>query len=248
MQQRRKTALVTGSARGIGRAIALDLAGRGNDIVINFITRADAAEQVAKEIRSIGPKALAVRADVAQEKEVKTMVHFVTQELGPISILVNNAALHRGGKIHKIDSQNWKLVVDSVLKGAFHCCKYIVPQMIEEGWGRIINISSNTGLHGYPGDTAYGSAKAGIIGFTKSLAKEVANKGITANVIVPGYFKTDMTSVLFDTGEKIENLLNRIPMRRPGELEEIAEVATFLASSASYITGAVIRVDGGLGM
>jgi 3-oxoacyl-[acyl-carrier protein] reductase len=244
----RKIALVTGAARGIGRAIALDLASEGADIVVNYRSRPDAAENVAQEIRDMGRHALVIKADVADEGQVKSMVDRAVEEFGTIDILVNNAALHRGGRVQKIEPEDWDLVINAALRGAYNCCRHVVPLMVEKRSGRIINISSYAGLHGYPGDTAYGSAKAGIIGFTKSLAKETAKRGITANVVVPGFLKTDMTAPLFNTEEKLKVEIERIPLGRPGELHEIAEVVTFLAFKGSYMTGAVIMVDGGMGM
>jgi 3-oxoacyl-[acyl-carrier protein] reductase len=244
----KKIALVTGAARGIGRAIALDLAVHGADIAVNYRSRQDAAEEVAEKIREMGKQALLVKADVANEKQVKAMVDRVIEEFGVIDILVNNAALHRGGRVQMIALEDWDLVMNAALKGAFHCCRHVVPMMVEQGWGRIINISSIAGVRGSSGDTAYGSAKAGLIGFTKSLAREVAKKGITTNVVVPGFLKTDMTAPLFGTEEKLKRELERIPMARPGEPHEIAEVVSFLAFKGSYITGAVIMVDGGMGM
>jgi len=244
----RKIALVTGSARGIGRAIALDLANQGADIIVNYRSKPDAAEAVAKKIRAMGRQALVVNADVADESQVKAMVDRAVEKFGSIDILVNNAGLHRGGRVQLIAPEDWDLVMNTALKGAYHCCRHIVPMMVERRWGRVITISSNAGVHGFPGDTAYGSAKAGLIGFTKSLAKEVATRGITANAIVPGFFHTDMTAPLFHTEEKLKREMERIPMGRPGELHEIAEVVSFLAFKGSYVTGAVIMVDGGMGM
>jgi 3-oxoacyl-[acyl-carrier protein] reductase len=244
----KKTALVTGAARGIGRAIAIDLARQGADLVVNYRTRQDAAEEVAQVIRGIGREVMVVKADVASEQEVKSMIDHATEKFGGIDILVNNAAIHRGGRVQKLPSEDWDLVIHSILRGTFNCCRYVVPFMVERGWGRIINLSSVAGLHGYPGDTAYGSAKSGLIGFTKSLAKEVAKKGITANVVIPGYLQTDMTSVLFDSEEKIRYAIQMIPMGRPGKPEEIAELISFLVFKGDYITGEAIRVDGGMGM
>ncbi|MBN2034473.1 MAG: 3-oxoacyl-ACP reductase FabG [Deltaproteobacteria bacterium] len=248
MDLEKKVALVTGAARGIGRAIALDLAGQGADIAVNYRSREDAANEVAEKIREMGRQALPVRADVGDEEKVKAMVDRVDGQLGGIDILVNNAALHRGGRVQNIALEDWDLVLNTALKGAFHCCRHIIPIMIERKWGRVINISSFAGLRGFPGDTAYGSAKAGLIGFTKSLAKEVAKKNITVNAVVPGFLKTDMTAPLFNTEDKLKSELTRIPMGRPGEPYEIAELVSFLAFKGSYITGAVIPVDGGMGM
>jgi 3-oxoacyl-[acyl-carrier protein] reductase len=243
-----KVALVTGGARGIGRAIAIDLARQGARVIVNYRSRPDAAEEVVKSIGQIGVEAMSIKADVAIDEEVRDMVARAKEKMGGIDILVNNATIHRGGRVQKIPPEDWDLVMGSSLKGAFHCCRHIVPLMVEKNWGRIVNISSYAGLHGYPGDTAYGSAKAGLIGFTKSLAKEVAQKQITANVIIPGFLQTDMTSVLFTTEEKLKTELARIPLGRPGKPEEVAEMVSFLALKGAYITGAVILVDGGMGM
>lgn len=243
-----KVALITGASRGIGRAIAINLAKEGADVIVNYRSRPDSADEVVREIIGLGSKAMAFKADVAVEEEVKKMVDQTMERFGRIDILVNNAALHRGGRIQKLSSEDWNIVINSILKGTFNCCHYIVPIMIEREWGRIINISSDVGVHGFPGDTAYGAAKAGLIGFTKSLAKEVARKNITANIVIPGFIRTDMTAPLFDTEEKVQRELARIPMRRPGRVEEVAELVSFLAFKGSYITGAVIPVDGGMGM
>jgi 3-oxoacyl-[acyl-carrier protein] reductase len=248
MSTDRKIALVTGAARGIGRAIALDLAAQGADVVVNYLSRQDAAEDVAEHIRSMGKRALVLKADIADQDQVEAMVEGIVAEWGGVDILVHNAALHRGGRVQKMGLEDWDLVLHTTLRGAYNCCRFVVPLMVRREWGRIITISSNAGVHGHAGDTAYGSAKAGLIGFTKSLAKEVAKRGITANVVVPGFLKTDMTAPLFNTEEKLKLEIDGIPMGRPGEPEEIAEVVSFLAFKASYVTGAVIMVDGGMGM
>jgi 3-oxoacyl-[acyl-carrier protein] reductase len=187
-------------------------------------------------------------ADVARDDAVKSMVDEITTRWGGIDILVNNATTHRGGRIQSLSHEEWDTVIGSALGGAFHCCRYVVPGMVERRWGRIINLSSYVALHGYPGDCAYGTAKAGLLGLTMSLAKEVAARGVTVNAIIPGFVPTDMTSGLFDSKEKLEREMQNIPMRRPGTPEEIADMVNFLVFKGQYITGTAIRVDGGLAM
>jgi 3-oxoacyl-[acyl-carrier protein] reductase len=243
-----RVALITGSSRGIGRAIALDLARNGIRVVINYRSRQEAAEEVAREIGQAGGKAMMVKADVGADGEVKSMVDRVLDEWGTIDILINNAAVHRGGRIQLLGLEDWSTVVGSGLGGVFHCCRHVVPGMVEKNWGRVVNLSSYVALHGYPGDTAYGAAKSGILGFTMSLAKEVAAKGVTVNAVIPGFIPTDMTRGLFNSQEKLDRELQRIPMRRPGRPEEVADAINFLVLKGDYVTGRVIRVDGGLGM
>jgi 3-oxoacyl-[acyl-carrier protein] reductase len=214
--------------------------------VVNYATRLDAAETVCQAIRDMGRRALPLQADVAEATEVARMVAETMATFGRIDILVNNATLHRGRRVEKLPESDWNAVIDSCLKGAYHCCRHVVPQMRAQGSGRIINISSSVGLIGWPGDTAYGAAKAGLIGFTRSLAKEVAPDRITANVVMPGYIRTDMTAAL--TPKNIEHLLSRIPLGRAGEPEDVAEVVTFLAMAGAYVTGAVYVVDGGMSL
>jgi len=241
-----KVALVTGASRGIGRAIALDLAAHGAQVGVNYISRPDAADVVCELIRAAGQEALPVQADVALANDVARMVAQVLDHFGQIDILVNNATLHRGRLVHKLPERDWDAVINSCLKGAYHCCQHVVPHMTEQRCGRIINISSAVGVIGWAGDTAYGAAKAGLIGFTRSLAKEVAPYGITANIVVPGYVRTDMTAAL--TPKNIEHMLSLIPLGRAGEPEDVAEVVTFLAAAGAYITGAAYVVDGGMSL
>jgi NAD(P)-dependent dehydrogenase (short-subunit alcohol dehydrogenase family) len=171
-------------------------------------------EEAVKVINEMEREIISIKADVANDHEVKYMVQKAKEEFGSIDILVNNAALHRGGRIQKLPPEDWDLVINSVLRGVFNCCRYVLPFMVEKEWGRIINISSDAGLHGSPGDTAYGAAKAGLIGFTKSLAKEVAKKKITVNVVIPGFLQTDMTSVLFTSEERLNKETQLPTLRR----------------------------------
>jgi 3-oxoacyl-[acyl-carrier protein] reductase len=248
MESEKKVALVTGASRGIGRAIAIGLAAEGVAVGINYHSRPDAAEEVMGIIRTAGGESTIYRADVSKDEQVESMVAEIARKYGKIDILVNNATTHRGGRIQKLSHDDWDTVLGSALGGAFHCCRHVVPGMVERGWGRIINLSSYVALHGYPGDCAYGTAKAGLLGLTLSLAKEVAAKGITVNAVIPGFVPTDMTSGLFDTKEKLEREMQNVPMRRPGTPEEIADMVNFLIFKGQYITGTVIRVDGGLAM
>ncbi len=248
MDSRKKVALVTGAARGIGRAIAIGLAAEGFPVVINYHSRQDAAEEVKALIEAAGGESMVYGADVARDDAVRSMVDEIETRWGGIDILVNNATTHRGGRIQSLTHEAWDTVLGSALGGAFHCCRYVVPGMVERRWGRIINLSSPVALHGYPGDCAYGTAKAGLLGLTMSLAKEVATKGITVNAIVPGFVPTDMTRGLFDTKEKLDREMQNIPMGRPGTAEEIADMVNFLVFKGQYITGTVNRVDGGLAM
>ena len=246
MSLKGKVALITGASRGIGRAVAVALAKAGAQVAVNFVNRHDAAMEVKREIQALGHESLLVQADVAARQDVERMISHVLGHFGRIDILVNNATLHRGGKVHRLPESDWESVMDSCLRGAFHCCRLVVPHMTARQSGRIINVSSIMGRIGWPGDTAYGTAKAGLVGFTRSLAKEVAPHGITANVVMPGYIDTDMTSAL--TPRSKELMVSRIPLGRAGQPEEVAEVITFLASQASYVTGAVYVVDGGMSL
>jgi len=239
-----KTALVTGASRGIGRAIALRLAEEGVNVVVNFKAREKEASEVVSLIKAKGRNALSCQADVSSYDEVKDMVQEAAEKLGPIDILVNNATVHRGGKVHKLPLADWDTVLKSCLYGAFHCCRCVVPSMLERKWGRIVNISSPVAEHGYPGDCAYGAAKAGLLGLTKSLARELGPHGITINAVMPGFVLTEMTLAL--TKENIESLKRSISLRRLCEAEDIAEMVTYLVSKGDYITGSIHYVDGGM--
>jgi 3-oxoacyl-[acyl-carrier protein] reductase len=242
-----RVALITGSSRGIGRAIAIRMAQEGADVVINYVSNEEAASEVMSQVTRMGQRAAALRADVSREEDVRSMIEKAVRTMGKLHIVVNNAQIHRGRLIHKLPLEEWGRVLHSGLYGAFHVCRVAVPYMVEQKWGRIINMTSFVGLRGWPGDTAYGSVKAGLIGFTKSLARELASKGITVNAVAPGFIRTDMTAKLTDKSRKMMECM--IPLGRPGEPEEVAEVVTFLATpKANYITGSIYCVDGGLGM
>ena len=239
-----RTALVTGSSRGIGRAIAIRLAEAGAKVAVNYRVREKEASEVVAIIEAKGGRARACRADVSRYDEVAAMEEDVKRELGPIDILVNNATIHRGRKVEKLPLEDWDLVIKSCLYGAFHCTRCVVPSMKERGWGRIVNISSGVGERGYPGDTAYGAAKAGLLGFTKSLSRELAPYRITVNAVMPGFVLTEMTGSL--TSENIELIRQSIPLGKLCEPEDVAEMVAFLVAKGSNVTGSIHHVDGGL--
>jgi 3-oxoacyl-[acyl-carrier protein] reductase len=241
-----RTALVTGSSRGIGRAIAVRLAEEGAKVIVNFRSREQEAKEVVSQIQEKGGKAIACRADVSRFEEVDALVQEATRSIGPIDILVNNATIHRGRKIEKLPLEDWDLVIKSCLYGAFHCTRCVVPSMKERKWGRIINISSSVGERGYPGDSAYGAAKAGILGFTKSLARELARHGVTVTAVIPGFVLTEMTESL--SADNIALIKASIPVGELCEPEDVAEVVAFLASKGHNITGSIHHVDGGIGI
>lgn len=238
-------ALVTGSSRGIGRAIAVALAKAGANVVVNYAGREDAARETADMIEEIGRKALVIKADVSDPEQVKAMVDKTVKELGRLDILVNNAGITRDNLLMRMKDEEWDTVVNTNLKGAFNCCRAAARPMLKARGGRIINVSSVVGLSGNPGQVNYSAAKAGLIGLTRTLAGELGSRGITVNAVAPGFITTDMTEKLPDDVK--ERLKERIPLGRLGTPEEIADVVTFLCSpSAGYITGQVIAVDGGM--
>lgn len=237
-------AIVTGASSGIGRAIALDLASNGANVVINYSSN----EQGAKEVMGIiqgeyRRECLIKKADVSRGEEVQEMIQGTIKKFGRVDILVNNAAVHIGGKLHIMREDHWMRVVDVSVKGVYYCCKFTLPHMLERKYGRIVNIGSGVGIYGYPGDTAYGAGKGAIVGFSKSLALEVAKRGITVNVVVPGFVRTKMTGHV--ENKNIDNILADVPMGRAGEAEEIASMVTYLVDRGTYVTRQVIMVNGG---
>jgi len=242
-----KLALITGSSRGIGRAAAIRMAREGADVIVNYASNQQAAREVVDRIVGMGRRAIAIKADVANLDEVQEMVIQAVEAMGKLHILVNNAQLYKGRAVHKLPPDDWDVVLKTGLYGTYHTCRTVVPHLKEQKWGRIINVSSFVGIKGWPGDTAYSSVKSGLIGFSRSLARELASLGITVNVVVPGFIRTDMTSTL--TEKNVREMESNIPLGRSGEPEEVAEVINFLATpAASYITGALYHVDGGIGM
>lgn len=239
-------AVVTGAGRGIGKAIALKFAAAGADIVC--VSRSvENSEKVAEEVRALGRKAWAVAVDVSDSAAVTAAGEKILAEAGKVDILVNNAGVTRDGLLMRMSEQDWDTVIDTNLKGAFTFTKAFTRSFLKQRSGRIINVASVIGLIGNAGQCNYAASKAGLIGFTKSVAKEFASRGITVNAIAPGFIETDMTAVLNEDLKK--NLLNVIPLNSFGQGEDIANAALFLASPASrYITGQVLAVDGGMVM
>ena len=242
-----KVALVTVGSRGIGRAIALKLAGEGAAVAINYAGNAKAAEEVKASIEAAGGKAMVVQADVSSAEAVDAMVEAVVNELGGIDILVNNAGITRDGLLMRMKEADWDAVINTNLKGVFYCTKAVSKLMMKKRSGRIVNMASVVGLTGNAGQANYAAAKSGVIGFSKSMAKELASRGITVNMVAPGYIETDMTAVLSDKVR--EAMISTVPLARAGQAEDVAGAVLFLVSDmASYITGQVINVDGGMVM
>lgn len=242
-----KVALVTGASRGIGRAIALALAAEGADVAVNYAGSEAAAKEVAAEIEAMGRKAFVIQADIASTEASTAMVDAVVKEFGRVDVLVNNAGITRDGLLLRMKEEDWDAVITTNLKGVFNCTKAAIKYMMKQKSGNIVNISSIVGVMGNAGQANYCAAKAGVIGFTKATAKEVAARGIRVNAIAPGFIKTDMTSVLSE--KVVEAMLAGIPLNRLGETEDIAKAVLFLASSdANYITGQTLHVDGGMVM
>ncbi|WP_422445894.1 3-oxoacyl-[acyl-carrier-protein] reductase [Thermoanaerobacterium sp. DL9XJH110] len=239
-----KICIVTGGSRGIGKSICIELAKAGATVVVNFFSNESAAREVVEEIRAMGRKADAYKADVSNYEQAVKMADDVYGKFGKIDVLVNNAGITRDTLLLRMSEKDWDDVINTNLKGIYNTTKGTVKYMVKQREGRIINIASIVGIYGNAGQVNYAAAKAGIIGFTKALAKELGSRGITVNAIAPGFIKTDMTSSLIDKNPSMED---RIPMKRLGVPEDVAGAVAFLASEkASYITGQVIAIDGGL--
>ncbi|AFZ53672.1 3-oxoacyl-[acyl-carrier-protein] reductase [Cyanobacterium aponinum UTEX 3222] len=240
-----QVAIVTGASRGIGKATAIALAEEGAKVVINYANSSQSAEELVKDIIDAGGDAIAVQGDVSQQEQVEAMIKTTTDKWGRIDILVNNAGITRDTLMLRMKLEDWQKVIDLNLTGVFLCCKAVSKIMLKQRSGRIINISSVAGQMGNPGQANYSAAKAGVIGFTKTLAKEFASRGVTVNAVAPGFIETDMTS-----GLEAEEILKAIPLNRYGKPEEIAGMIRFLAAdtASSYITGQVFNVDGGMVM
>lgn len=239
-----KTAIVTGAGRGIGSAIARELGATGANVIVNYSTSASSAEELAAEIRTLGPKALAIQADVTDIEQVRNMVNQVIETFGQIDILVNNAGITRDKTLKNMSRDNWDEVMHVNLGSVFNCTKLVLPHMLERKSGKIVNISSFVALAGNVGQANYAATKAGIIGFTKSIALEVARHGITVNAVCPGFTETDM---LWQVPENIrQRILEKIPMARFGTAEEIAACVRYIVSEGDYMTAQAISINGGV--
>ncbi len=240
-------AVVTGSSRGIGRGIALELARHGCQIVVNYHTNADVAQGVVREIEALGRKAIAVRANVTVLADVEALIKTAVDAFGRIDILVNNAGIARPGLIVMAKEENWDAVVETNLKSAWLCSKVAIKSMMRARYGRIVNVGSTSGLMGMPGDAHYSASKAGLVGLTKALAREVASRQITVNLVAPGAISVGMSEQA--TPEMVEEANRRIPLGHWGTDADVGHAVAFLVSDeASYITGHVLVVDGGLSM
>lgn len=244
MELSNKICVVTGGSRGIGRSICLEFAKAGATVLVNYNFNENAANEVVEQIKSFGGKAESICADVSDSSKVDTMIKYIVKKYKTIDILVNNAGITKDSLLVRLKEEDWDKVIDTNLKGVFNTSKAVAKIMFKKRQGRMINIASIVGIYGNAGQTNYAAAKSGVIGFTKSLAKELGPRGITVNAVAPGFIKTDMTASLL---EKDFSLGDKIPLKRIGKPEDVANIVVFLASEkADYITGQVIAIDGGL--
>ncbi|MCF6464633.1 3-oxoacyl-[acyl-carrier-protein] reductase [Clostridium sp. Cult2] len=242
-----KNALVTGASRGIGKEIALELSKHGVNVAISYINNKEKAQEVVDGIKKNGINGMAIKADISKEEDVANMVEIINAEWGPIDILVNNAGITKDNLLIRMKTEEWDDVIGTNLKGTYLCTKYVVRGMMKKRYGKIINIASVVGITGNFGQGNYSASKAGVIGFTKSMAKELASRGINVNAVAPGFIETDMTEIL--KKDIKDSLVKSIPMGRIGTPKDIANIVVFLASEKSdYITGQIINVDGGMVM
>lgn len=237
----KKIALVTGGSRGIGKACALELAKAGYDVAINYVGNEEAANATVAELKALGSDSQAYKFDVTNKEAVEASVAQVVEKFGKIDVLVNNAGITRDGLFIRMSPENWEAVINTNLNSAFYVSNPVVKLMIKQRSGAIINMSSIVGVYGNAGQANYAAAKAGLIGFTKALAKEVAPRNVRVNAIAPGFIETDMTKDL-----PLDGLADHIPMKKLGQPEDIAKAVKFLAEDAPYVTGQVLQVDGGL--
>lgn len=245
--ENRKIALVTGGSRGIGRAVCLALAKSGADVAVNYAGKEEAAQQTCRMCEELDARTLAIQADVADNAQVNAMVDQVIAQFGRLDILVCNAGITRDNLLMRMAEQDFDQVIATNLKGVWNCMKAVCRPMMKQRWGRIVSMSSVVGVAGNAGQVNYAASKAGVIGMTKSLARELGSRSVTVNAIAPGFIETDMTAVLPENIK--EGLLGSIPLGRLGQAEEVAALAAFLCSEqAGYITGQVIHVDGGMAM
>ncbi|NLW20959.1 MAG: 3-oxoacyl-[acyl-carrier-protein] reductase [Clostridiales bacterium] len=247
MSKEQVTALVTGGSRGIGRAIALALAEQADNMAIFFAGRQDKAEETVRELEALGLQALALQCDVADAQAVKAATDKVREAFGPIRVVVNNAGITRDTLTLRMSAEDFASVLHTNLSGAFHVIQACYRDLMRAGWGRVVNIGSVSGLMGNPGQANYSAAKAGLVGLTKTVAKELAPRGVTVNLVCPGFIETDMTGAM--DAQVLARAAGAIPAGRLGRAEEVAQAVSFLCSRrADYITGAVLQVDGGLYM